>query len=182
MTYLRTPTESPLYGAEVPNYLRVFALRPEVYVAWQQLLSAVRSGLDERRYALVTLMAARTLGSEYCSLAYTKLLSEKFFDDQALGAILTDHHCAGLQPAEVALMDFAVTVASDPNLVSEEDIDQLHQNGLSDMDIFQVIIAVCVRRFFSGVLSAVDAAPDAVLDQLDPQFRAVLTTNTRRMR
>lgn len=78
-------------------------------------------------------------------------------------------------------MDFAGTVATNPNLVSEEDIDQLHHNGLSDMDIFQVVLAVCARRFFSGVLSAVDVAPDAVLDQLNQQFRTVLTTNARRM-
>ena len=63
MSYLDTPTDADprdrvvqLYEAErarfgdVPNYARVFALRPTVYAAWAGLNTAIKAGMDTRRY------------------------------------------------------------------------------------------------------------------------------------
>jgi uncharacterized peroxidase-related enzyme len=173
MTYLRTPTGSPLYETHaeqlgyVPNYVRVFALAPEVYSAWRALGAAVKAGMDERRYELVTLAAARRLGSRYCTLAHAAVLRDRFYDDDTLHAIATDRHGAGLDPADVAAMDFADRIAADPAAASAEDVEALRRHGLSDTDIFQVVLAVAIRRFFAGTLDAVAAAPDPVYDSLD---------------
>ena len=70
----------------VPNYFRVFAHRPAVLPAWKQLLGAVKGPMDERRYELATLAAARRLRSSYCSLAHGKVLAEKFYSpDDVVG-------------------------------------------------------------------------------------------------
>ena len=45
----------------VPNYARLFAQRPAVYGAWQQLKDAISGEMDPRRYELATLAAAREL-------------------------------------------------------------------------------------------------------------------------
>ena len=178
MTYLSTPTESPLYQVDqaalgyIPNYTRVFALRPEVYGGWRQLNDAVKAGMDQRRYELATLAAARSLGSNYCSLAHVAVLRDRFYDGAALRAIAVDYHDAALDPADVAVMDFAERVAAEPASVTGVDAENLRRNGLSDVDIFQVVLAACVRRFFSGVLTAVGAVPDAV--GLDPGLLAAL--------
>lgn len=180
MSFLSTPGESPLYEAErpargyVPNYLRVLALRPEVYHAWLRLGEVVRAGMDPRRYELVTLTAARRLGSTYCGLAHAAALLERFYDDVALRAIMADHHDAGLAPVDVAAMDFADRVAADPAGVTEGDIAVLRGHGLTDADIFQIVLAVCLRRFFSGILSAVGAVPDPVFRALPPDVRAAV--------
>ncbi|MDI1461627.1 carboxymuconolactone decarboxylase family protein [Catellatospora sp. KI3] len=166
MTYLATPAESPLYDADAsytPNYLRVFALQPEAYAAWQQLAKAVSGGMDLRRYELATVVAAKRLGSDYCTLAHSKVLRERFYDEERLRAIVADHRTAGLDPVDVAVMDFAEKVAADPTTVTEADVAALRGHGLSEQDVLQVVLAVCVRRFFSGVLSAVGADPDPAL-------------------
>ena len=60
MTHLRTPEDSPLYEIArqkmgyVPNFVRPFALEPEIQKTWESLLAAVRSGLTPLRYELVT--------------------------------------------------------------------------------------------------------------------------------
>ncbi|WP_405087360.1 carboxymuconolactone decarboxylase family protein [Microbispora sp. NBC_01389] len=180
MSYLGTPDESPLYETErsargyVPNYLRVLALRPEVYGAWLGLGEAVRAGMDLRRYELVTLTAARSLGSSYCGLAHAAVLLERFYDDTKLRSIMTDRRDAGLAPVDVAVMDFADRVARDPTDVTEGDVAVLREHGLDDADILQIVLAVCLRRFFSGVLSAVGAVPDPVFDGLPPGVRAAV--------
>ena len=49
----------------VPNYSRAWSLRPEVLAAWRQLLAAIRSHMDARRYELVTFIAAARLRCTY---------------------------------------------------------------------------------------------------------------------
>ncbi len=180
MSYLQTPAESPLYAADeasmgyVANYTRVFALAPQAYAAWRVLSTVVRDGMDLRRYELVTLAAARRLGSAYCSLAHAKVLREKFYDYETLNAIVADHHEAGLDPVDIAIMDFADLVATDPTKVTAADTEKLRVHGLSEQDIFQIILAVNIRRFFSGTLDGAGADPDEVYQSLDPTLRANL--------
>lgn len=180
MTYLKTPAESPLYAADeadmgyVANYTRVFALRPEVYAAWERMAAAVKAGMDLRRYELVTLAAARRLSSAYCTLAHAKVLRDRFYDDDTLLAIAADHHTAPLDAVDVAIMDFAERVADDPTAVTEAHAQVLREHGLSEEDVLQVVFAVCLRRFFSGTLSAVGAVPDEVFNGLSPELRATL--------
>ena len=49
----------------VPNYSRAWSMRPEVLAAWRNLLAAIRSHMDARRYELVTLIAAARLRCTY---------------------------------------------------------------------------------------------------------------------
>jgi len=49
----------------VPNYAQALSLRPEVYDAWQKLISAIRSHMRLRRYELVTFAVAMALECTY---------------------------------------------------------------------------------------------------------------------
>jgi uncharacterized peroxidase-related enzyme len=172
MSYLRTPAESPLFDGlaaslgYVPNYTKPFAHAPEAYRAWQALGAAVKAGMDERRYELVTVAAARRLRSRYCTVAHAAILRDRFYDEETFRAIIADPHSAGLDRADVAAMDFADKIAADPTATTEADVQALRDAGLSERDIFQVVLAVNVRRFFAGVLDAVGASPDPVYDSL----------------
>ena len=181
MTYLTTPDDAPIYAADrekfgyVPNYTRVFALAPVAYAGWLQLGAGIRDGMDLRRYELVTLAAAQAVGSDYCAIAHALVLRDSYYSDDELRAIAVDHHAAGLDPVDVAIMDFAARVAADPSSVP--DPAPLRAHGLSDVEVLHIVLAACARRFFSGVLSAVDAVPDAAYDDvLAPELRAAITT------
>ena len=69
----------------VPNYTRLFAHRPSVYAAWRQLVTAVAANMDDRRYELATLAAARKLRSSYCMLAHGKVLTDVLRSSEAAG-------------------------------------------------------------------------------------------------
>jgi hypothetical protein len=49
----------------IANYTKVFALRPQVRAAWGNLIQAIRSTMDQRRYELITLAAASQLRCSY---------------------------------------------------------------------------------------------------------------------
>jgi uncharacterized peroxidase-related enzyme len=177
-----TGATAELYAAEeevfgfLPNLVRTFSLRPEVYFAWKQLNGAVKGGMELRRYELATIAAARVLRSSYCSLAHGSVLMDKgFLEPEALRAVVADHRGAGLDEVDVAVMDLATKVAQDATSVEQADIDRLRSLGLSDQDILDVVLAAAARCFFSKVLDAVGAEPDAKYGQLDPAVREALT-------
>ncbi|HLY85171.1 MAG TPA: hypothetical protein VKO84_01480 [Gaiellaceae bacterium] len=149
---------------------RAFAARPEVYAAWRQLVTAVSSASDLRRYELATLAAARKLRSSYCCLAHGKVLAEKFYDFDSVPA-LPD----GLDAADRAIMAFAEKVVVDATSITDADVEELRAHGLSDDEILDVVLAASIRCFFSKTLDALGVQPDASFADLDPAFREALT-------
>jgi uncharacterized peroxidase-related enzyme len=158
----------------VPNWVRLLANRPDVFDAWNQLVSAVRDDMDRRRYELATIAAARRLGSSYCMLAHSSVLMDRFYDADAVRAIASDHRAAGLDAVDVAVMDLAEKVAADATSVTQEDIDRLRDMGLSERDIFDVVLAASIRAFFTKTLDALGVEPDASYQALEPELQEAL--------
>ena len=175
MTFL--DTEPAAAAAEAPNFERAFALRPEVFDAWNQLCDAVAGGMELRRYELVTLAAARRLRSSYCMLAHgSVLLDNELLEPDELRAVATDHRAAGLDDAEVAAMELAEQVVADATAVTQADVDRLRELGLSDTDIFDVVVTAALRCFFSKTLDALGVLPDAsYATRFEPALRDALT-------
>jgi alkylhydroperoxidase family enzyme len=155
----------PVPDGEGTNFERAFARRPEVFAAWQQLNGAIKAASDLRRYELATLAAARRLRSSYCCLAHGKVLAEQFYDFETVPK-LPD----GLDRADRAIMAFAEQVVVDATSITEADVDELRACGLTDDEIFDVVLAAAARCFFSKTLDALGVQPDAAYSELDPSF------------
>jgi uncharacterized peroxidase-related enzyme len=159
----------------VPNHTKLFSHRPPVWAGWEALLGSIRGNMDARRYELVTLAAARSLRCSYCALAHGTILRERFYSAAQMAAIADDHTAAGLSPADVAIMSFAEKVASDAGAVTAADVQALRGHGLTDAEIFDVTAAAAARCFFSKVLDALGAEPDAAYAQVEEGLRRRLT-------
>ena len=157
-------------SADGTNFERLFARRPEVFAAWQQLNGAIKATSDLRRYELATLAAARRLRSSYCCLAHGKVLAEQFYDYESVPK-LPD----GLDDADRAIMTFAEKVVVDATSITQADVDELRAHGLSDDEVFDVALAAAARCFFSKTLDALGVQPDAAYSELDPSFVESLT-------
>ncbi|HTX90789.1 MAG TPA: peroxidase-related enzyme [Anaerolineales bacterium] len=154
----------------VRNTARVWSHRPEMAGPWQQTLKAVRSHLRLRTYELVTLAASRAIGCEYCMLAHGSVLHKNGFTPEQIIAILEDYHDAGLDPAEVHMMDYAAKISGDANSITREDIDLLRRDGLDDQQITDVALAAVVRNFMSRFFDALGAGPDPELQLLESEL------------
>jgi uncharacterized peroxidase-related enzyme len=188
MPYIETiPEDSASNGAaeiyaadreafgHLPNFTRAFSLRPAAYAAWRQLNGAIKEEADLRRYELATVAAAQRLRSSYCMLAHGSVLADQFMDPEAVTALVRDPHGAGLDETDVAVMDLARKVADDATGVTEADVARLRALGLTDAEVLDVVLAAAARCFFSKVLDAVGAEPDARFAALDPGLRDALT-------
>jgi len=162
------------YGI-VPNWARVFSLRPEVNDGWTALLKSIRANLPVRAYELATLAAARALRSSYCSLAHGSVLANKVFDAKTVTAIATDARESPLEPRERAMMAFAEQVALNADRITAADIDTLRSHGYRDEEIFDIAAAAAARCFFSKLLDALGVQPDSAFNELDPALRHALT-------
>ena len=160
----------PISDDEDTNMEGLFARRPEVLAAWQQLNGAIKAASDLRRYELATLAAARRLRSSYCCLAHGKVLAEQFYDFETVPK-LPD----GLDAADRAIMAFAEKVVVDATSITQADVDELRACGLSDDEVVDVALAAAARCFFSKTLDALGVQPDAAYSELDPSFVESLT-------
>jgi uncharacterized peroxidase-related enzyme len=167
-------TDREVFGI-LPNFTQAFSARPDVYAAWRQLNGAVKANMDLRRYELATLAAARRLRSSYCALAHGSVLIDQFLPAETVRAAVEDHHAAGLDEVDVAVMDLADKVAADATCVTEEDVARLRSLGLADEEILDVVLAAAARAFFSKVVDGVGVDPDERFAALDPQTRDALT-------
>ena len=167
-----------LSGGNVRNLARAFSLAPDVYAAWVQLNTAIKARMDLRRYELATLAAACRLRSTYCACAHGSVLLSQFLDEDTLEAAARDHHDAGLDPVDVAIMDLAVKVVDDATSITEADIDELRALGLADAEIFDVVSAAAARCFFSKTLDALGVEADAGYGDLEAGLLATLTVGS----
>jgi uncharacterized peroxidase-related enzyme len=157
------------------NATRVLALRPDVVDAWRALIGTIRSTMDQRRYELITIAAARAIRSSYCVLAHSRILTEKLFTQAQVVAMIQDPREAGVTPAEAAMMDFAARVARSADGVTQTDVDGLRDKGFSDREILDMALVAGARCFFSKTLDAMGAQPDAAYRDLPDAIRSVLT-------
>jgi alkylhydroperoxidase family enzyme len=102
------------------------------------------------------------------------VLRKNGFSIEQLHAVTSDYHSAGLDPAEVGMMDYAQKVALRAYEVTEEDTDRLRAHGFSDPEILDITLATTARCFFSKTLDAVGAQPDETYAELAEALRDVL--------
>ena len=155
----------------VPNYTKVFSQHPQVMAGWTGLMRSIRGNMDQRRYELVTLAAARAMRSSYCMLAHGKILRNTFYSPQQLVWIAEDFSVADLAPVDVAIMAYADKIVRDATSVTQEDIDGLRAHGLTDAEIFDIAAATTARCFFSKLLDALGAEPDSSYTDLEEELR-----------
>jgi uncharacterized peroxidase-related enzyme len=145
----------------LPDYAGAFSTRPDVAQAWNGLNSTIREGMDRRRFELATIAAARALRSTYCAAAHSKVMRDVCGDEATLHLIAQDPSGGTLDPVDAAVYRFATKLATDAPAISQSDVDELRDVGLSDPEIADVVFAVAARSFFTRVLDGLGAQLDA---------------------
>lgn len=159
----------------LPNYAAAFASRPAVADAWSALSTAIRGGMDRRRYEIATIAAARARRSSYCTAAHSMFLRDLCGDEASMRAIAEDPTGATLTDQDRAVFAFATKVALDPSSIEQDDVDAVRAAGLDDTDVADVVQAVAARVYFTTVLDALGATLDPqTADRFDPDLRAAM--------
>ncbi len=158
----------------VASTTKSFSLFPDTFRGWRELLGSIRKHIRLRHYELTTFAAAQALGCTYCMLAHGSILKKNGFTPAQLEALARDFHQAGLEPKEVAMMDYAQKVIRDASSTTAEDFVELRRLGWTDEDILAITLATTARAFASKLFDALGAPPDSIYRELDEETHHAL--------
>jgi alkylhydroperoxidase family enzyme len=91
--------------------------------------------------------------SEHCRLAHGRK-TLKVIDEERLEAVARDYRDAGLDEAEVAMMEYAERVSRDSASMTEADTLRLRGLGFTDREIVDITLAAAARNYFSRAIQA----------------------------
>lgn len=137
----------------VTTQTKAMAINPEAFQAFETMLSIISASMDLRRYELITLAAARAIGSMHCLLAHGAK-SLKAFPEGELAAVARDYRDAGLTPAEVAMMKYAEKLSGDASAMTDADTLELRSHGFTDREIMDITLAAAARNYLSRAVLA----------------------------
>lgn len=158
----------------VPNYARIFSHRPETMARWGRLLAEIRRPADARRFELVTFVVARELKNSSCSLAHGRALANIIGREDVI-RIANGETPESLSEAEIAMIDYARQIARDPTKITFGQVEALKKkHGFSDAEVFDIAAIAAGRCFFTRILDALGAEPDASFMKMDADLREAL--------
>jgi uncharacterized peroxidase-related enzyme len=127
------------------------------------------AGLSIRHRLLIVLATSAVRRSSYCVFAWGTKFSAELAPSSAAAVVRGDADPAGLDPAEVALVRWARTVAAAPHDATRADVDHLRDQGWTDRQIFAITTFAALRLAFASINDALGAAPDPALATSTPK-------------
>jgi uncharacterized peroxidase-related enzyme len=108
-------------------------------------------------------------GAKYCTACHAQsvLKLDKTLSFENLQAFLKNDPSFPIPASYKAVVRFASTVACDPNSVTDEDFQDLTEEGFSSEEICEIIAVIDLASMFNVYTSALQL-------HLDPNYRAIL--------
>ena len=147
----------------VPNVMRIFALRPDHLVRWwgyyDELLRG-ESGLSKAQREMIAVVVSAANRCHYCVVSHSAALRKLTEDPVLVDTLATDYRHASLEPAERAMLDYAVKLTAASSECTEEDVQRLRDAGWSDEDVFDIAQVAAMFNFTNRLASGLGWRPN----------------------
>jgi uncharacterized peroxidase-related enzyme len=148
----------------VPNVFVTYAYRPERLSAWFshfRLLHEETDGLSAAEREMIAVVVSMANGCLYCLVAHGAALREAWGDPVMADRITLDWRRAeALTGRQRAICAFAEKLTLKPVESTEEDLEVLRANGLSDRDAWDVIEVAAMYNFTNRLALATGQIPN----------------------
>jgi uncharacterized peroxidase-related enzyme len=148
----------------VPNVFRTYAYRPERLSAWFahfRLLHEPTPGLSEAEREMIAVVVSMANGCLYCLVAHGAALREAWGDPVMADRITLDWRRAdGLSERQRAICAFAERLTLRPVEATEDDLEGLRAQGLSDEDAWDVVEIAAMYNFTNRLALATGQIPN----------------------
>ena len=133
----------------IPNVFLTLAYRPDefrAFFAYHDALMEKEGGLSkaEREMIVVTTSAANQC--QYCVIAHGAILRIRAKNPLVADQVAVNYRKADITPRQKAMLDFAMKVALEAQVVSDADFTALAAHGFSDDDIWDI---AAIAAFFA---------------------------------
>jgi uncharacterized peroxidase-related enzyme len=159
---------------------RMWSLRPdalEKYLAFKKTVFFGGTTLGRAREELLAVVLSRLTRCSYCAVTHGEFLREALGADHArVLQIARDYRQAGLDPADVAMLDFAVKVTEASERIGADDVAALRRAGFDETQVLDIILVAAYRNFMSRVVNAAGLDLEGRLAALPASFKTAIAT------
>lgn len=125
----------------VPNVFLVFAHRPDEFRAFFSYYDALMSrdgGLSKAEREMIVVATSAANHCLYCVVSHGAMLRVFAKEPLLADQIATNYTKAPITERQRAMLDFALLMANDSHLASDDDFEELRAHGFSDEDIWDI--------------------------------------------
>ncbi len=147
----------------VPNVFRAFAWKGPRFDRWREhfdLLMQPTPGLSRLEREMISVAVSMVNGCLYCLVAHGFSVRALIKDPVKGDRVTYDYRRAGLEPRQVAMLDYAVKITKTPAECSEDDIETLRGHGFADEDIWDIAEVAAMFNFTNRLASATGMIPN----------------------
>jgi uncharacterized peroxidase-related enzyme len=133
----------------VPNVFLTFALRPDefrAFFAYHDALMDKEGGLSKAEREMIVVATSAANQCQYCVIAHGAILRIRAKNPLIADQIATNYRKADITPRQRAMLDFAMKVSQEAQLVSDADFATLSTHGFSENDIWDI---AAISAFFA---------------------------------
>lgn len=160
-----TGTTKELFNAvqgklgSVPNMMRTMANSDAVLEGYLNLSGALAKGkLSSRTGELIALAVSEANSCDYCLAAHT-FIGEKLLKTDA-AVLEAARNADSADPKTDAILKFAKTLVDKKGLVSDADVDDAKQAGVSDAEIAETVAHVALNTLTNYFNNTANTAID----------------------
>ena len=147
----------------VPNVMRAYAFRPEHFLRWFAHYDEVmrgESGLTKAQREMIAVVVSVANRCHYCVVSHSAALRKLTEDPAFVDTLATNYKYASLEPAERAMLDFAVKLTTASSECTEDDVERLRAAGWSDEDVFDIAQVAAMFNFTNRLASGLGWQPN----------------------
>jgi len=146
----------------VPNILRGFALLPGHFLGWWAYFDDLMTGpvssssrLTKPHREMVAVVVSAENSCSYCMLSHGAACRLRTKDPVLVDGLLTNYRRAELKPAERAMLDYAVKVATASEEMTSEDAEVMRRVGWADADILYITEIAAMFSYTGRLANAI---------------------------
>lgn len=147
----------------VPNVFRAFAWKGPRFDKWRahfEDLMQPSPGLSKADREMISVVVSMANGCLYCLVAHGFAVRALLKDPVKGDRVTLDYRRAGLEPRQVAMLDYALKITNAPRECGEGDIEHLRGLGFADEDIWDIAEVAAMFNFTNRLASATGMMPN----------------------
>jgi uncharacterized peroxidase-related enzyme len=125
----------------VPNVFLTLAHRPDefrAFFAFHDALMEKEGGLTKAEREMIVVATSGANQCHYCVVAHGAILRIRAKNPLVADQVAINYRKADITPRQMAMLDFALKVATESRSITDADFDALRGHGFSDEDIWDI--------------------------------------------
>ena len=133
----------------IPNVFLAFAYRPDefrAFFAYHDALMDKEGGLTKAEREMIVVATSAANQCQYCVIAHGAILRIRAKNPLIADQVAINYRKADITPRQKAMLDFAMKVALEAEVVSDADFGALTAHGFSNDDVWDI---AAIAAFFA---------------------------------